>query len=193
MPLAANPLVNPGALDVFVAAGVANQGVARLLDSDGRPYKWDTKDTAGAEGATQTYRGWKLGQFKVRFEFWTADQIEHFFSTYVPQLRYDATKQAPNPIAVGHPIVNASDVNAAIVQRIGPLVDLGQQLWSVTVEFEEYRPPKKKNVTTTPSSKNASPSAVAADKEAQVPPVILEQRKQIARLREQWNRPLPSS
>lgn len=186
MPLGANPLVNPGALDYFGAGGVANSGIARLQDAEGRPYDWDTKSSSGSQGATQTYRGWDLSKFKVQFVFWQKEQIDYFENVFVPALRYDATKQNPQPVTVSHPLLASRDVNAAIVQRIGVLTDLGAQLWSVTVEFQEFRPPKKKNVTATPSSAKGN-----AGKGAQKPSVEDRLDERLARLKEQWDRGVP--
>ncbi len=187
MPLGANPLVNPTALDYVGVAGVANSGIARVLDADGRPYDWDKKNSSGSQGATQTYRGWDLAKFKVRYEFWLAEQIDYFENVYVPVLRYDALKQAPQPVAVYHPILASRDVHAAIVTRIGPLVDLGAQLWSVTVDFEEFRPPKKKNVTTTPDKGAKTDGKNGAQK----PTVEDRLDARLVQLDNQWQRGLP--
>ncbi len=130
MVLAANPLSNPAALNVVVVGGIASRGIARVLDSVGRPYDWDEKSSSGSQGATLTYRGWDLSKFKIRFEFWTAEQIDYFENTMLPALSYDANKTAPKPVTVYHPILAARDVNAAVVLSVGPLVDLGAQLWA---------------------------------------------------------------
>ncbi len=187
MVLAANPLTNPAALNVAVIGGVASQGIARVLDSDGRPYDWDKKNSSGSQGATLTYRGWDLSGFKIRFEFWTAEQIDYFENTMLPALSYDALKTAPKPVVIYHPILAARDVNAGVVLKVGPLVDLGAQLWGVTVEFTEFRPPKKKNVTATP--KGADPNANG--KGGQKPSVEDRLDQRIVALKEQWKRGLP--
>ena len=194
MPLGANPLVNPSALTVVVIAGTTSAPktllvppIARILDSDGRPYKWDTKDKAAAEGATQTYNGWKLSGFKVRFECWFAEQIDYIEDTLVPLLRLQAAKVSPKPVSILNPILESRDVNACIIKKIGPWVDLGQQLWSVTVDCEEYRPARKQNVSTTPTSQSNN----GGNKGAQKPNIEDRLDQEIAKTAAQWRRALP--
>ena len=193
MPLGANPLQSPEALDVAVIAGVTTAPktldpppITRILDQDGRPYKWDTKDKAGAEGATQTYNGWKIGKFKLRIECWTAEQIDYVEDTVVPLLRLQASKASPKPVSIYHVLLQARDVNACVIQQIGPWVDLGRQLWSVTVECEEFRPAKKQNASTTPGSQKNN------DKDGSGKPNIEDRLDaEIAKTYQQWKRALP--
>lgn len=187
MVLLANPLSNPAAWNVVLVAGVANPGVARIVDGGNRPYKWDVKDTAGAQGGTTTYRGFKNSEhLRVRYEFWTREQIDQFYAEYYPLLKYDALKTAPKPVAISHPALAANDITTVVTNDIGALLDLGGQLWSVTVEFIEYRPPKKQNVTTTPNG------AATSSSKSNQPSVEDAQDRQIAKLLEQWNKPLPA-
>jgi hypothetical protein len=154
--LYANPLLNPSAFDVVVCAGVSSPGVFKLRGG-GRPYKWDIKDAAAAQGATETYLGWKVSENIVgRFEFWESSQIDEFFNTFLPVLKYDATKTNPQPIQIVHPVLLANDITSVVTQNIGPLTHEGLQLWIVEVEWAEYRQPPKKNVTTTPTGTNTN-------------------------------------
>jgi hypothetical protein len=156
--LLANPLVTPSAYDVIKIAGVTSPGVFKL-HSGGRRYKWDVKFAKGSEGATETYQGWDPKKdIKGTFQFWRADQIDTFYQSFVPLLKYDATKTNPQPVPIEHPVLFESDILSVVTQEIGPLTDLGRQLWSVTVEWIEFAPAKKKDVTTTP---NAMAQAIA--------------------------------
>lgn len=187
MVLGANPLINPSAFDQLIAAGTGHAGIARLMSGGNRPYKWDIKDPAGSEGSTSTYRGWKVSDgITFRFEFWQASQIDDFFANYLPLLQYDASKQNPKPVDVYHPVLAANGIFSITTDDIGPLTDVGNQLWTVTIKFNEFRPNKKKNATTTPKD-----SKTAGKNAAQKPTVEDEQDRQIAALLEQWKKPLP--
>lgn len=149
--LFANPLTSPEQYDFLNVAGVISPGVF-VLDGGGRPYKWDVKDAAGTQGATETYRGLRPSEsIKGKFLFWQASQIDEFYNNFVGLLHYDATKKDPKPVDVLHPALAANGITSLITIDVGPLThEDGKQLWSVTVEFKEYRPAKKKNVTKTP-------------------------------------------
>jgi hypothetical protein len=186
MPLIANPLRNPTAFDFIVVAGVKSPGIFELNGGE-RPYKWDVKDTAGAQGATITYRGWNLSTgIKGKFKFWTADQIDEFVDNFLPLLKYDATKKNPSPIQISYPALLLNDIRNVVTDSIGPLVDLGAQLWSVEVTWIEYAPAAKKNATTTPTSTTGSSPSKASQK----PTALDEQDKQIQQLLIEAQKPI---
>lgn len=152
MPLPANPLENPSALDVLVVTGVASPGIVSLQGGE-RPYNWDVRYALGLQGAVIMYWGWKLSEnIKFTFKFWEAAQITEFYTSFLPLLQYDVTKRRPKPVTVYHPILQANDITSVVTKEIGPLVDLGNQLWSVTVTFLEYRLPKRQKAAVTPDS-----------------------------------------
>lgn len=192
MPLPQNPIRDPDAFDFLIAAGRQNPGIAKLVSGGDRDYKWDIKDPKGSEGSTATYNGWKISdKITFRFEFWISDQIDEFYEEYVPVLQYDAAKSKPKPIAVYHPALAANQITKLITVKIGPLVDLGNQLWSVTVVFDEFLPPKSKNVSTTPeNAKNAAAKKRAAGKHPDIEDQLDASNRS---LYEEWKRPFPSS
>lgn len=181
----ANPLILPEQYDFLNVAGVLSPGVFKL-DGGERPYKWDIKDAAGTQGATETYRGLRPSDdIKGKFLFWTAAQIDEFFNVFVPLLHYDATKTAPKPINVLHPVLAANGITDLIVKNVGPLThEDGKQLWSVTVEFAEYLPAQKKNATTTPTSTKTTTNSKGKPTAQDV------QDKEIERLLQQANTPI---
>lgn len=183
--LFANPLVSPEQFDFLNVAGTISPGVCKLEGSS-RPYKWDVKDAPGSQGATETYRGWRPSEgIKFKFLMWTAAQIDEFFGTFVPLLQYDATKSNPKPINVLHPVLAANGITNIVTKEIGPLVDSGSQLWSVTVEFIEYRPAPKKNATSTPTGTNSNSKPGTGNK----PTAQDEQDKEIQRLLDKARQP----
>ncbi len=183
--LYANPFTSPELYNVLITGGEESPGVCALVDGGGRPYKWDIKDQAGAQGASITYRGFRPSEgIAFKFKFWTAAQVDDFYNRYVPLLAYDATKTNPKPISVLHPVLMANDISSLVTDEIGPLTHEGQQLWTVTIKFTEYRPAKKKNVTSTPTG--TTPSANSAAK----PTVQDAQDQEISKLLAQAAAPL---
>jgi hypothetical protein len=179
--LFANPLVSPEQFDFLNVAGTISPGVCKLEGSS-RPYKWDIKDAPGSQGASETYRGWRPSEgIKFKFRFWTAAQIDEFFGTFLPLLQYDATKSSPKPVNVLHPVLAANGITNLVTKEIGPLIDEGNQLWSVAVEFIEFRPAPKKNATSTPNGTNINTKPDTGSK-----PTAQEQQNETAeRLRRQ--------
>lgn len=191
--LTSNPLLTPGDYDVISVAGVSSPGVVEVTGAE-RPYKWDTKEAAGAQGATITYRGWDLAKPKLKFRFWRADQISEFYQSFVPLLQYDASKTSPKPVDCYHPALVASNIKSVVVTNLGQLTHEGAQLYSVTVDLLEYRPAPKVNATSTP--KSAAPNNTNKSSGATGPqhsPAEDALDKAIADARAQAARPLPSN
>ena len=168
------PGSDPDAYNFFIASGTRSPGIAEWGEAP-REYIWDLKQASGSQGATETYRGWKVGEgIKFKIKMWTQDQLRFFYETFVPLLKYDATKQNPKPIDIQHPVLMANDIFSVVTQKIGSLTNAGAQLWTVDIEFAEYRPPAKKNATSTPNgsatakpragSRGGLPSSVLGDK-----------------------------
>lgn len=138
---AIDPLVDPGSLDVIYAAGVISPGLF-VLAGGAREYKWDIKDAPGAQGAFITYRGWRPTQgIKGTFYFWEPGQVEAFYE-WAQVWALDARKFATKPVDVYHPVLAANDITALVTKSFGPLTGTPQQLWSVTLEWIEWRPAK---------------------------------------------------
>jgi hypothetical protein len=185
--LTSNPLQDPAAFDVIVVAGVVNPGLVRVTGAD-RVFDWDVKDAPGSQGSTITYRGWKpTDSIQLRFEFWEQEQINDFYTNFVPLFYYDANKTAPKPVDVFHPILNANQINSVVTKKIGPLVLEDKQLYSCTIEVLEYRPAPKKNATTTPKASAATDPEKAAAKS----PIEDALDRRIEQLRRQGEIPQP--
>jgi hypothetical protein len=134
-----DPLVNPGEWDVLYAAGIPSPGIFALSGGP-REYKWDVKDAPGVQGAFITYRGWRPTQgIKGIFQFWLPGQVEEFYR-WAQVWALDARKLATKPVDVYHPALAANEINALVTKSFGPLVGTPQQMWSVTLEWIEWRP-----------------------------------------------------
>ncbi len=183
--LTVSPLADPSNYDRCVFADVTTGGVCEVTGAD-RSYKWDTKRSAGSEGETITYRGWELAKPKIKFKFWTDEQISKFYSEVIPVLSFEADKQAPKAISVYHPKLFANQIFWLVTEKIGDLIDDGAQLWTVTIEFLEYRQAKAKNATTTPEQANTSPDGAAQQTK---PSALRDLERERDRLLEEFKKP----
>lgn len=185
-----NPLVAPDLWDKIQVAGVENPGLFVLAGGGSRQYSWDLKEPQGGQGGFATYKGWALSDgIKAKFKLWTPEQIALFYSTFLPLLQYDATKQEPKPVAVYHPALYANGITSVIVKDIGPLTDEGAQMWVVDVEMAEFAPPPKKNATATPKESSGN-SGYAAGNEA-FPTAEDQQQEEIRKLAGEAGIPVP--
>lgn len=150
-----------------------------------RKFSWDVKRSAGSQGQTITYRGWDLAKPKLKFKFWTDEQITAFWQQIVPVMYYDAEKQNPKPWDIYHPKTFASMIFWLVTEQIGDLVDEGGQLWTVTVECLEYRQAKAKNATSTPEQSNNNQGGNGTK-----PTALDAQDREIQQLNNIWNQPL---
>ena len=123
-----------------------------MLDNDGRQFKYDTKDAPGTQGAVITYRGSRPSKGKFKFSFWTANQIAAFDANILPLFQIDGTKKTPLPVDVLQVLLASVDIFAVTTEVLKGYEHEGQGLWSFTIDWLEYAPPKKKNVTSTPTN-----------------------------------------
>jgi len=185
--LTVSPLGDPSNYDIITIAGITTtteaNGKVEVTGAE-RKFKWDVKASSGSQGQTITYRGWDLAKPKIKFSFWTDEQIRAFYESIQAPIYYDAEKEAPKPWDVYHPKLFASQIYWLVTDSIGDLIDEGGQLWTITVETLEYRQAKAKNATSTPQTSNSNQNGKATK-----PTVEDEQDKQIRALTRQFLSP----
>lgn len=162
-----NPIANAEDWDTVVVGGVAWEGYAKVSGFE-RENDFDVKQAPGAEGATSTYRGNKLAEGKIVLYIWTEDHWANL-PAFLGQFKYDPTAKSGQAVDIWHPSFDlmSPPMRGMVVKKIGmpERVKDGDSLYTVTIECLEYRPPKKKNATSTPKGskdskdKNANPSA----------------------------------
>lgn len=147
-----DPLIAPQFWDTISAAGVFWSGLAKVSGFV-RENDFDVKNAPGTEGATSTYRGNKLAEGKIVLYVWTS---EHWAALvdFLPLFRFDPSAKSGQAIDIWHPSFDVLDppLRAMVVKKIGvpERSKDGDSLYTVTIECLEYRPPKKKNATSTP-------------------------------------------
>ena len=164
-----NPLENDIDWNSVQFGGVPWEGKA-TVSGFARQNEFDVKQSPGAEGGTSTYRGNKLAEGKITLFLWEQKHwdVLPFFMTL---LKFDPTSKTGQAIDVWHPSFDCLDppLRGMVVKSFEPpkAVKEGDTLYSMTIEFLEYRPPKKKNVTSTSKgSKNGVSGSVAAQGDA---------------------------
>lgn len=121
---------------------------------------------AGAQGQTTTYQGWAATRgIRVKLLMWRSEHFAYFYSRILPLVQIDASKTEPRQVQVYHPSLQVQGITQILTEEIGQLTQEGNAgLWSVTLEFTEWRPAPRKNATATPkgSGKSGTPAQEAA-------------------------------
>lgn len=139
-----DPILNPGAWDVLIAAGQQHPGLFKLgQGTSPRKYKWDVKDAPAMQGAFMTYRGWQPTlDIKGTFVFWEPQQVEQFYATYAQLWYLDARKLGVKPVTVYHPALAANDITLLVPVTVGELTGNARDGWSISYTWHEYRAAK---------------------------------------------------
>lgn len=154
-------------------------GVVRW-SNHGRPKNWDVKDAKGSTGASTTLNGDKPRKFTGTYSL-TDDEDFAAWDSFQPYV--ESTTNGPTPFAlpIFHPDLARVGITEATNAGIGPLVRDGKGGATVTIDYLEYRPAKKKKAAsatakTTGATANAKPDPNAAAK-AELAALIAEAKK----------------
>jgi len=181
-----DPLSNPQAWDVLRVGQATNPGIA-IVGEAKRKFEWDKKKGKGTNGFTSTYVGLPPVEASVEFLLWTPAHFREW-AVFRALLKYDATKKAIQAVDVFHPSWADVDFKSVVTESIGSTVHKGKGLYSITVEFSEYRPAPKKSAVSTPTKSEATKSNETTPG-AQPDPVADAQQKEIAALLKQATAP----
>lgn len=181
-----DPINNPQAWDTITVAGVSSPGVCQLGEFK-RAHEWDIKRGKGSDGATITFTGRPPAKGSFKLLFWTANHFT-LWKQFVPLLKYDPTKKAPQPVDIYHPALDDLNITSVVAESIGTIQHEGNQLYSVTVELLEYFPAPAKSAVSTPTSSTTTNSTTATPGKSP-DPVADAQQKQIAALLTEASKP----
>lgn len=163
-----NPLEDPIEWDTFLINGFESPGVCDI-DSASISYKWDEKEGPGTRGSTTTYRGLKLAHFTIKLRFWDNEQIDEWDDFQKKILELDAKKVPLKAGTIDHPKLTRLGITSVVSENIGALTHEGAGLYSVTVGFIQFNPPKIAKVGTpkkVPVPAEHDPELDAANAEA---------------------------
>lgn len=147
-----NPIEHSQDADFLTLQGVRSPGVIASMSGHDREYKWDVKEGKGTAGATTTFTNIPPVKFSVKFSLWTPThftELERFLAVCF----FDPTKDPSlNARSIFHPWLAPLSIASVVTTKIGGIVHEGKGLYSVTVEFLEYKPAPKVNATATPGA-----------------------------------------
>jgi len=153
----ADPLIVPTAWDFMTIGGVPTPGRCEVSDAK-RNHNFDKKKGKGLSGATTTFTQKPPAEFKVKFYLWDSTHFAAWEALF-PLLRYDPEKGIPVfAVDVYHPSLSALEISSCVVQHLGLIEHLGEQLYAFDVGFLEYRPPPPASAVSTPSQSGDSKS-----------------------------------
>lgn len=150
----ANGITTVPVINSFLPVG----GKVRIRGAE-RYYKIDTKDAAGSDGWTQTYRGVRPKPFYIEFYIWSALQYDQFVNFVIPAITYNGTKGNVQPLIVEHPMLDAIGIGAIFVHSIGAIEPVNEHMpdmYKCVVTVAEYLRPPPTNTTATPSGPKAA-------------------------------------
>lgn len=155
------PSANPDLYASITINGMRSPGVVTLSGHD-RDWSWDVKEAKGQDGASTSRNGEKVAQFTATFSLSDdplAD-VDDFTTWEMFQGMLQAAMKAKTPVAlpIYHPDLTAQGITSVVVAGIGGMQHDGKGGATVAVKLLEYRPAKKKPVST-PSAKSANPAA----------------------------------
>jgi hypothetical protein len=154
------PFGDPKLWDTIKVGGQTWYGLFKIQGA-GRLYKWDTKDAAGVEGASQTYRGKKPKRFRITFYIWTDDFWTQWQQGFAENFKYSGLKGDVKPVEIFHPSLDAIDVSQVICIDLGAVERVSDDgMWAAVVELEEFFPQTIGNATTSPTAAKVSPPAL---------------------------------
>lgn len=152
-----SPFVDPKSWDTITVAGTKFTTKFQINGAS-RPYKWQSKDPAGVDGVTLTYRGKKKATFSIDFYIWTHDLYQQWINFSKPFLYKN--QQKVTGVDISHPTLQNVGITQVICEELGALelVSDSELMWKVTVKLSEFFPSPKINVTTTPAGSKTTTS-----------------------------------
>ncbi len=181
-------------LDFYVLGTgfVPSPGVMRLSGHD-RNEKWDNQSAKGTTGSSSKLNGRDIGTFTATHTLSsdnvTDDGSDDFDAWETFQRLIESTTNGPTPIAlpIYHPDLARNGFTEVVSAGVGGMVHDGKGGATVTVKYQEYKPPKPKpavKAKAKPAQTYAntdegrrSPPDPNAERKAQVAALLAEAKK----------------
>lgn len=148
-----NPLDNPELFDVVLLGGVQAPGIvsAESIESFKKAHEWDVKKGKGSTGGTTTFV--QRPPTKGTLEFWLWEP-EHWteWANFLPLLKYDPTKKAPQAVDLYHPSLAEIDLTAVVTESVGAVYKIGPGWYARKIDFLEFFPPPNASAVGTPTT-----------------------------------------
>lgn len=157
-----NPFMMPSRWDQIIIGGTTWNGKIEIRGAK-RPYKWQPKDTRGAESWDDTYQGLHPKPFTVVFYLYTSIQFASWIQ-FSAQFIYYGNKQAPQPVSIYHPSLLLIGISTVRVNDVGAVHQISDDhMYTAEVEFMQWQVApqpgsKAANVTATPAKAKVRPT-----------------------------------
>ncbi len=146
--------------DFIIIAGETTPGVVKLTGHD-RKVSWDVKTGAGQSGATTTLKDIPPIEFTAAFYLVSQEEIDAW-AAIDTLIRSTVAGAKPKALDVYHPDLATNGITSLVLASFGGVVHDGKGGQTITVKFQEYKPPKPKGGSPTGSkAKGPDPNAAA--------------------------------
>jgi hypothetical protein len=154
---ALNPIQNPQSWDNFLIGQTLSPGIIPIGGiTFKRKHEWDIKKGKGTTGGTVTFVGRPPAEGTIRIQLWSPQTFADW-ANFLPLLKYDPSKKAPQAVDIYHPALADVDINSVVIEEIGIVEHVGNQLYEVELSFIEYFPPPKASAVGTPTGSVTPP------------------------------------
>ncbi len=152
-----NPIDDADLYDSIELGGVLSPGQVKSISGHDRKYNWDVKAGSGQKGATTTLKDVPPLEFAVTF--FLADEAEFVaWDTFATLILSTVSGPTPKALDIYQPDLAANDISSVVLASFGGVVHDGKGGQTITVKFQEYKPPKPKGGS--PKGSSAKPKAV---------------------------------
>lgn len=138
--MAFDPVLNP--TDFYLLQGRKSPGICKITGA-GMPRKWDEIVGYGWSGGFAIYKGQRLAKWKAIHTLAT-EQDWADWEAFLPLLSRPTSSQRPKALDIWHPWLERFALKSCVVDHVAqPEEDGDLGLWQVTVDYLEFRAPKR--------------------------------------------------
>jgi len=176
VPREPDPINDRELFDSIVLGGVTSPGAVRKISGHDRKINWDVKTAKGQKGASTELKDIPPLPFKV--EFFLADEEDFAaWPAFRDLIKSTTSGAVPKALDIYHPDLEVNEFRSVVLANFGGVVHDGKGGQTITVEFQEYSPPKPKG---------GSPSGSGSKAKGKAPDPNAAANAELAALTEQY-------
>lgn len=161
MPREPNPLEDEDLFDSFILGGVTSPGQVKSIAGHDRKINWDVKAGSGQSGASTTLKDIPLIEFTITLFFATLEDFGAWFS-FRDHVNSTISGAKPKALDIYYPDLASNGITSVVLSSMGGVVHDGKGGQTVSIKFQEYKPPKPKGGSPSGSkAKGPDPNAAA--------------------------------
>lgn len=178
--MAANPMREPGAFNVFRVAGVPLPGIA-IVTGCVDESKLDVKSGKGTKGASVNYEGSDPKEFTVTLLLFEEEEYDEWLDGNARRVLLTPPEgKEAKAFAVDHPSCLECNITSALKKSVSAAEPQGDGSYRVTIKLQPAPPPKPSSGT--PSGTAAKPAWQQAPAQSEADAAIDELTKQVQAL-----------